>query len=460
MYKKLHRKLTFFCTVITCGILIAMSALCLWFSERELILSDTAAFESDINSMISYLETQSTISSQWLARMENGGSYRIYLTDNGVPFHYNREQREADAGLLCAATEAAAAAGLNLSLPAGSSKLTRHLEFTLSDTAGQEYRVSVARSPRNGGILDAIILYPQAPLRQSLLRQRLFFVGLDVLAALLLGLFSCWFTKKQIRPLEESRRRQTAFIAAASHELRSPLTIILSSVSALRKSEGADRERFARAIESEGKRMSRLVDDLLLLAGADNRSWSVRLQKEDPETLLLTAYERFEPAAREKKQKLTLSLPEEILPAISCDKERMAQIFSALLDNALEYTPAGGEIHLSLCLSSSAAASYEQKSHPSRSFRATYTKSKKPLAGIEFRIANSGSQIPPEDREHIFERFYRADSARHDREHFGLGLCIVKEIVELHRGEIWVEDWESRGIAFVIRMPATTAQKI
>lgn len=444
MYKKLHRKLTFFCTVITSGILIVLSLICLWFSERELVLSDASSFASDINSMISYLETQDTISSQWLARMEKGGSYRIYLMDSGIPFYYNRLHPQDDTSLLQIAAQTAAAAGLDLSLPSTGSRLTRHLEFTLKDSSGEKYRVSIARSPKTAGQLDAIILYSQKPLSQSLFRQRLLFFGVDILAALLFGLFSWWFTKKQIQPLEKSRRQQTAFIAAASHELRSPLTIILSSISALKKSEGADRERFTRAIESEGKRMSRLVDDLLLLAGADHHSWSVSLQKENPETLLITAYEKFELAARESQQKLTLSLPEEILPSIFCDRERMAQVFSALLENALEYTPAGGEIHLYLCPSCSSSP-------------AARTKSKKPLAGIEFRIANSGSQILPEDREHIFERFYRADSARHDRDHFGLGLCIVKEIVELHGGEIHVEDWEERGVVFVVQLPTIPA---
>lgn len=140
--------------------------------------------------------------------------------------------------------------------------------------------------------------------------------------------------------------------------------------------------------------------------------------------MALRVYERFLRPAGEKGLRLELSLPEEALPRYQWDGSRIEQALSVLLDNALSYTPAGGNIELIL--------------------------ERQPGGRAKFTVRDSGPGVPDSEKEHIFERFYRADSARRDREHFGLGLCVAKEIATLHKGRLWVEDAPDGGAAFCL----------
>ena len=107
-----------------------------------------------------------------------------------------------------------------------------------------------------------------------------------------------------------------------------------------------EREQFQDSIESEGLRMSRLVDDMLSLANADNQSWSIHPTLLEPETLVLDVYENFERIAHKKGISLTVNLPDIPMSKINADKERMIQVLTILLDNALYHTPQGGRITL------------------------------------------------------------------------------------------------------------------
>lgn len=106
-----------------------------------------------------------------------------------------------------------------------------------------------------------------------------------------------------------------------------------------------------------------------------------------------------------------------------CDRERIEQVLSILLDNALSYTPENGRICLSLAGTSD---------------RPT------------IRVSDNGIGIPDSEKESIFDRFYRCDKAHKDKMHFGLGLCIAQEIIHMHKGKIWVEDTPGGGATFVI----------
>ncbi|MCJ7835566.1 HAMP domain-containing histidine kinase [Cuneatibacter sp. NSJ-177] len=428
MYKRLHKKLTFFCTLITGLILATMSGICLVISEKGMKDSNYNLFLSSIQTIFSSVETQLTVSHQWLSQMEQDGICYIYLFDNGEPLLFQSIHRSEyrDQLLEAALTKARDEYGLDVQNPAGASKLTQHTEFELDSPEGPGYYVSAVRFSKSRGKLSALICYSQESQNRQIQSQRQLFVAVDLIALLFLGLFAWFFTKRQIQPLEENRKRQVQFIAAASHELRSPLAVILSSLSALKKSSGENRERYEAAIESEGRRMSRLIDDMLQLANADNQTWSMQMGRWEPETLLLTVYENFEQTAKQKSIAFGIHFPEDPLPAVFCDRERMIQILSALTDNAISYTPPGGKIRLA----AACAGSF-----------------------VEFQICDNGPGIPDDAKEHIFDRFYRVDSAHKDKEHFGLGLCIVQEIVRLHRGKIWVEDTEGGGATFRIRIP-------
>ena len=149
------------------------------------------------------------------------------------------------------------------------------MEFPFSSRQNRQndYYACAALSDRHGAELQILILSSLDPLEQQIRNQRILFLLLDVFAVAALSLFAWYFTKRLLMPLEESRIRQEQFIASASHELRTPLAAILSCASASEHALGEERRQFLNAIQSEGKRMSRLIDDMLLLARADQQSW-------------------------------------------------------------------------------------------------------------------------------------------------------------------------------------------
>ena len=256
--------------------------------------------------------------------------------------------------------------------------------------------------------------------------QNVTFIFIDIAALLSLGLFAYFFTKHTIRPIEKSQKKQVQFIASASHELRSPLAVITSASSALKKASPNEQEKFIDMITSESSRMAGLINDMLILASANNESWSINKSEEELDTLLLDTYEEFELLAKEKNISLSIELPDYEIPKCRCDKERIIQVLFILINNALNYTPSGGKVKLSL----------KAVNHH-----------------IEIYVIDNGIGISNSDKEHIFEPFYRRDSSHNSKEHFGLGLSIAYEIIKLHKGNIIIKDTLETGSTFIISLP-------
>lgn len=427
MFQKLRRQMTFFCALVTGVILVAMSLACLWISEDGMRKNEYQSFLNDLNSVVSYLENQTVISNQWLAKTESNQQLMVDVYDNGESLFYNSLQSGTyRSETLNRAREAASGQyGLDISRPIANTVLSQSVQFTMLDESGKECYAAAAVFPKTGGFVSAVIVRPLWERDRQILMQRLLFAGIDLVGLAVLTVFSGLFTGRMLRPLEESRKRQSQFVAAASHELRSPLAVMLSNLSALQKAEPEERAGFEENIRAEGQRMSRLVDDMLALANADSKSWSIRRAPQDIDTLLLNLYERYQGPAREKGVTLKVELPEETLPKCSCDAGRIEQVLAVLVDNALSYTPRGGRVNLSVARQGNR---------------------------FEIAVADNGPGVPDEEKKHIFERFYRVDSAHRDKEHFGLGLCVAQEIISLHKGRLWVEDTPGGGATFRIQL--------
>lgn len=144
------------------------------------------------------------------------------------------------------------------------------------------------------------------------------------------------------------------------------------------------------------------------------------------ETLLLNLYENFESLAMQKRRALLLSLPDTPLPKALCDPEKITQLLSVLIQNALSYTPEGGQITLS-----------------------AHTSGRKLLLSV----TDTGCGIPDSQKALVFERFYRTDSSRSQKGHFGLGLCIAADIAKAHRAKITVADNSPCGTVFTLHLP-------
>lgn len=176
--------------------------------------------------------------------------------------------------------------------------------------------------------------------------------------------------------------------------------------------------------------MSRLIDDMLFLSKADNYVFDIHKSQIEADTLLLNSYEAFEIMAKEKNITMHIKLPEQEVPTILSDSERLSQVIAILVHNAVSYTGGGGTITLTLEESDS-----------------------KGNHCLSFIIADNGIGIPDEEKEHIFKRFYRSDKSRSDKNHFGLGLCIASEIIAALNGTIQVTDTPGGGSTFTVTIP-------
>ena len=430
MFHRLHRQLTFFCACITSMIFLFLGIACLAAAESGIRSQEEAAFQKDLNTLYQSLSFQNTISHQWIRQASHTYQSVIRLLDNGHPLFFGALNEEEDTTrLLDQAQETAASQyGLNLESSSSSRMVTRHEEFTIKGEDGVSYSASAALIPRQKGNLGVLVLHSLKPLALRLRNLRLTFAGAGAAAVLLLGIFSWHFTKKVLAPVEESRKRQTQFVASASHELRSPLTVILTTLSAVRSGILPRDDSFLDTLESEGSRMSRLITDMLQLANADSHNWSMFPVPTELDTLLLQTWESNESLAFQKNLGWEIRLPEEEIPPCCCDPERIRQVLSILIDNAFSYTPAGGRILLEL------------------KAQGTY---------LCLTVADNGPGIPDSEKAAVFQRFYRMDQSRKSKSHFGLGLSIASEIISLHKGQLLLTDTPGGGATFQILLPCS-----
>lgn len=232
-------------------------------------------------------------------------------------------------------------------------------------------------------------------------------------------------TLERLERLFNSQRR---FVGDVSHELRTPLTTIQGNLDLIRL-YGSDRKS-VETIDSEVKRMARLVGDLLLLAQADSGNAALIHERIELDRLLLEIYQE---AMMLSGGKHTIRIGQFDQAIISGSADRLKQLFLNLVTNAIKYTPEGGHVTLSIINKGDDAL---------------------------VLITDTGIGIPDEDIPHIFDRFYRVDKARSRAAGgTGLGLSIVKWIVDVHGGQIQVRSRLDHGTTFIISLPLLAKTK-
>lgn len=429
MYRKVHLRLTVLCAGITTAIIIIMSLSYLYVSEKGLYTNQYNSFKNDINTIATNLEQQSVITMEWLSKMEAQGSYTFFVLDNGIPFLYNQLTGFVDESRHLLLDECLDA--YNSTFSVSQTELftynSYHLEFRFhSSSTSKDYFGGVISLKRDSSLLEVVILSSLDALEHQIFEQRIRFLVIDITAIVLLTIFSFVFTGKLLKPILENQQKQAAFVASASHELRTPLAVILSSAECCTDASPDQQAKFLKTIKNEGLRMSSLINDMLTLSGSDNHRFSIQKEAVELDTLLMNSYEGFEPLAKEKNLTLSIKLPENTLPTCTCDPNRISQVISILLHNAISYTPKQGQIVLSL------------------SFK---------KGNFHISVKDNGIGISDEDKKKIFDRFYRAEKSRSTKGHFGLGLSIAYEIVSAHRGSICVADAEKGGCIFTVILP-------
>ncbi|MBE6931564.1 MAG: GHKL domain-containing protein [Ruminococcaceae bacterium] len=277
----------------------------------------------------------------------------------------------------------------------------------------------VLKKSNTNGVIDNLVYYrmdkggytlvsfmDNTIIRESmntLFRYTLIFGGVAIIA---LYFLAAYLANKIVTPLEESYQKQKQFISDAGHELKTPVSVVSANAELLSREIGDN--QWLQNIQYENERMGMLVGQLLDLARTEN----VAPQMEHIDFSRLVAGEAlpFESVAFEKGLTLNTNITSNI--GVIGSSTQLKQIVSILLDNAIRHSKGGGEVWLSLT-----------KEH----------------GFAKLSVINKGDEIPAEQREHIFERFYRVDTARNSEDkHYGLGLAIAKAITTSHKGNIAV----------------------
>ena len=233
-----------------------------------------------------------------------------------------------------------------------------------------------------------------------------------------------------IQRVNNTQKAQRDFVANVSHELKTPLTSIQGFAQAIldHTADSPDaRKQAAQIIYDEAGRMHRMALDLLDLARLEAGTADLNISAVDAGALLRGIAEKFSIQAQQAEVDLQVNVPQG-LPSLLGDGDRLAQVFTNLVDNALKFTPANGRVALS---------------------------AKKDEGWIEFEVADSGVGVESEALPRLFDRFYQVDTSRAGGEGHGagLGLAIAREITQAHGGKIGVRSSMGHGTTFTIRLP-------
>lgn len=254
---------------------------------------------------------------------------------------------------------------------------------------------------------------------KNLTRNCIFIGIISFLAFLGISIF---FANWSVKPVDLAWTQQKQFIADASHELKTPLTVILTNAEFLQSGEYKEEQKmqFSDNILTMAKQMRGLVEGLLELSRVDNHSMKASMEHLNFSDLVTNSICVFEPLYYETGLELLSDIESDI--CVKGNTDYLKQVIDILLDNALKYADANSQIFVNLA---------QQKNH------------------LVFSVKSVGDSISPEDCRNIFKRFYRVDQSRNDSGSYGLGLSIAQSIVLEHKGKIWVESKNGINTFFV-----------
>ena len=417
MFDHIRKRLTMGYVGILALILLVFGVVVVFSFQRQVTIQQDKLLDQKVKSLVN----GSLSNADKVAILEDPKSYGwVILTPDGHTLGQN---------------PTAAALGLPSGWLARESLDERH---TVSVTiAGPHGGVRVASSPAvQSGTLVVLQVARSPAVVQGIVARLTLVLVLTGLGALVLaaagGLF---MSRRAMRPVQEAFGRQRTFIADASHELKTPLTLIRADAEVLSRglddpNKARDNRELVEDLLGETDRMSAVLSDLLLLARLDAQKVTVSREPFDLALVIAEASERF--AARAVAEGKYLQVEHSgKLPARG-DAERTGQILAALLDNALRLTPPEGTITV--------------KGHVTDK-------------RVEATVTDTGSGISPDNLDRIFERFYRADTHSAARTRgpsgggTGLGLSIARDLARAQGGELIAENAERGGARFKLTLP-------
>lgn len=281
---------------------------------------------------------------------------------------------------------------------------------------------------KNGTLFYLSLLSRQKTALELLGKQLPFYVLLWAVALFCVVILSNLLLKHAIKPTEKVLKSQKDFIAAASHELKAPLAVILANNDKINglSSGIPDIQKAANIIDAETTRMTRLIKDMLLLASSDSGTRSLHKTMVNMDHLLITLYEAYEPICSQKGIPLDADFMDIRFPILYTDRECLFQILSIFMDNAISHSETKASIQIKAALTRRA---------------------------VTISVIDHGQGISAQDKPFIFDRFYCADKSHTDKSHFGLGLSIAKELAGFLNANVGVKDTEGGGAAFFLTLP-------
>jgi len=256
-------------------------------------------------------------------------------------------------------------------------------------------------------------------------------LGLLTVNVIILGISAAagyFLAGKTLKPIEKAMNEQKRFVADASHEFRTPLTALKTSMEVALREKKMSASQVKKLIKSNLKDvdgMQSLANNLLSLANYQNNGGNFNFEEVNLAEVIRTTYKKILPLAKKEGVDIRLKIQDCVVEA---DKTSLGEMVLIFLDNAVKYTPKGGKVTIS-------------------------TQKDKKFALV--KIKDTGIGISKQDITHIFDRFYRVDQSRskNNVQGFGLGLPLAKKIIEIHKGSVKVFSKIGKGTAFIIKLP-------
>ena len=276
---------------------------------------------------------------------------------------------------------------------------------------------------------ETLYVLADVSLEQDALKSQLLHsLGIGFITLVIFFAVSLLLARWMVRPVAQAWEEQRRFVADASHELKTPLTVVLANTDMLLEtSQGEDEKNLKRLdhIKAESQRMRGLVESLLTLAKSDSQREKIHTQRINLSQLITYSLLSLEAAVFEMGRTLTDQIEPDIF--VQGDEGKLRQLLEILLDNACKYSPHGTAIHVELLTG--------------------------PKRDCMLSVRSEGEPISPEEQTAIFRRFYRADPSRGKASGYGLGLSIAQTIVKEHKGRIYVRPQDDHSNTFVIQLP-------
>ena len=407
MLKQLQTRLRIFLVVIFMAVVSLILGFSFWNTWQASQMADVSYIQRMASLIIYQLEADASAPEALLSNYEREMNVYTILKDNtGQVLYQSSPDTRTDFGTLGKIAQESidmVSAGDHADLP----KITDQGGYgeIEGNSHDRYYVIPAVISTKTGQWYSLVLFYEQTSIRNLLLRQLPAYGSIWLLAFGCILLVSRFLLRRAFEPTERVLKGQKDFVAAASHELKSPLAVIMAN---------------AEAMETIGGQEPRI------LASSDADKWTVHRQKINIDTLLITLFEAYEPICKGKSIQLKLALEETEYPLLDTDQERLFQILSIFLDNAVSYSPENSSIEI---------------------------QTRQTAKELTFLVADHGKGIAKADRPFIFDRFYRADKSHTDKSHFGLGLSIAEELAKMLAGKIGFEDTPGGGATFFLTLP-------